>query len=122
MYSTSILKYARIKNGLFVKQGVPHNDSSATHAYHCSVQFFTFGNDSGATKKKIKYVQKKQNAAVHDQSASFRNLIGESLDFRWRQSENCIVLFGEIQQSFDLLNDRNNFVESKIRNYCEGSN
>ena len=92
MYSASIRKYERIKIGLFVKQGVPHNDSLATHANHCSVQFFTFGNDSGA-KKKIKYIQKKQNAAVHDQSASFRNLIGASLDLHWRQSANCIVLF-----------------------------
>ena len=74
-------------------------------------------------QKKIKYVQKKQNAAVHDQSASFRNLIGECLDLRWRQSEICIVLFGkEIQRSFDLMNDSKHFVESKIRNYCEGSN
>ena len=38
MCSASIRKYERIKNGLFVKQRVPHNDSSATHAYHCSVQ------------------------------------------------------------------------------------
>ena len=33
-------------------------------------------------------------AAVHDQSASFPNLIGARLEYGWRQSENCVVLFG----------------------------
>ena len=71
-----------LKNGLFVKQAVPHNDSLATH-----MPIIALSGSSHLEMiqepQKIKYIQKKQNAAVHDQSASFRNLIGASLNLRF---------------------------------------
>ena len=122
MYSTSIRKYERIKIGLFVKQGVPHNVSLATHAYHCSVQFFTFGNDLGATKKN----QVRPKVA----KCCCPRPISKFPKFDWSESRPSLApksklhrsLRGEIQRSFDLMNASKHFVESKIRNYCESSN
>ena len=53
-------KVKEIKNWLaFSKQGAPHNDSLAAHAYHCSVQFFTFWECVQWCARKFKYIQNK---------------------------------------------------------------